>query len=240
MPLKKSHHFFEIDYLALENGQPFDAVRLFLENGPIFIKSARAMQKKEAVSHRDVFFGAAALLNNVSQKKLRGYLGYNYSPVNGIPRYCAEMRAYGRGFTKGYTQREAFVIATPTDKDVIESINGVRTETAYPCVQRCRGLMEDATLVLTVGDKEPVYEVNTGRGIRHMDYGPLSEERRSKRNKNAPIETVPIYDPNFTKWSGALAIYDELAVDLVDIESIEDLRMARAEAAVSAIRSLAA
>lgn len=242
MNQRKTRKVLEVDYGPLMNGKPYDAVRYFLENGPFLIKQARAMQRKEAVSHRDVYVGACALMTDPGRHLMRAYVGFNYSPVKGVRKHCAEARAIGRGFSDGFSDRDAVVVASDNDPDVIGSINGVITPTLYVCKDLCAPLLQPQSVVLTVGAKQEqdLYEVHTGAVMQQLPYGlDQPKQKRNQRTSQPAFETIAIEDPGFFKWAGSIAVYDEI-MNGVTADSYAELRMLRADAAVEALQSLAA
>ncbi len=181
--------------------------------------------------------GAAALVNNIDEQKIGIVGGYNDTAFKGDSKHCAEMRSFGRGKREGFVQREAIVVAGPTDPDIIYSINGMHTPTLYPC-SPCTELLENATVVITVGEEADTYEVHTGLELNQKRDAIAHQTKRSQKRDGLPFETRPIEDPNFVHWTGSRALYEELTNGL-QLVNYEELRLARAQAAVAALRSAA-
>jgi cytidine deaminase len=130
---RRTRSVFELDYSRNGDDELYDPLVLVFEMGPTMIDQARAIRRKEAVSHREVKVGAWALVNNEAEKKVRGYVGYNYSPLKGIQKHCAEMRAFGRGLSNGYSRRDAVIVVGEKDPEIIKSVSSVEWPTMHTC-----------------------------------------------------------------------------------------------------------
>jgi cytidine deaminase len=233
---KRTHKVFEYDYTAENEAVNFDPLTKMFELGDTMAINARAM-RKQAVSYRGVLVGSAVLAHNVEEQKLRVYVGFNNTPFKGAPKYCAEMKAIHKAEAHGYGRTEAVFTAGPSDPDVIESIVGVPVKILPPC-EPCRGLNDDATVVISLGGEENIYGVHTGEQLkgRHL-LGSLIAARRRSSDKTTPHNPEPVYDLAAVNWAQASEHYQDLTAQIKpeQFEYVDDLRLARAAAAVTVL-----
>jgi hypothetical protein len=216
---------------------------LVFEGAPQLIRGARSFRKKYGRSHRGVLFGAVALLGNGSETKTFG--GFNFSPVEGMQKFCAEMRAIGKGTSEGFTRQYAVIVAGPTDPAVAESVNGTSSPIPHPChpCPDCRHLLAGSALVLTVGgearedNRDDIYEAHTGQQLREIYDSPQSSAkgRRRRRMSSVVPDINPVFDPNFNLLTSKRGEYLELSHELPRDLSENELRLAQAELAVRVI-----
>ncbi len=236
MPLnKRTHKVYEFDYTAEASQGDYDSLPKLFEQGPAMVVNARAMVN-HANSYRGVLVGSAALTHNTHDNRLRIYVGHNDTPYRGARKYCAEMRAIGRSISEGYTRREAVVTAGPTDGEVIESIIGAPARILPPC-QQCTELVEDSTIVISIGAEDDIFGVQTGKHLKeiHPAINPLKKKQRGKTEH--PFVNEPVYNLSTLKWHQAEDVYGELAASL-DPEAfnqLSELRLARAALAITAL-----
>jgi len=237
MPERITRKIVEIRY---ENGseihEQFDPLSILFEMGPFLIKNARAIREKYATSYRNVLVSASALVRNTQEQKMRAYVGFNNTPYQGAQKHCAEMKSFGQADHDGYRRHDAVIVVGPTDTNMIEGITGIATPTLYPC-DSCLDLLDDATVVVTVGAEEDVYEAHTGAELRHQRYVLQGATKRKRQELLANQSAEAIHDPNFIHWTGGRAVYETL-VSHFDVNSLEDLRLARAEAAVAVLQDI--
>lgn len=225
---KLSSKVHEIDYS--EYHEKFDPLTVLFDNAEYLVGAARGIQSKDAESYRNFLVGACALMNNVQDKKLRVYVGFNSTPKPGDPKYCAEMRAIGRAIGQGFTQCEAIVVTGTTDMKKIEEVNHERTPTLLPC-NLCLKIIDEAAVIVSVGEDQDIYEANTCSQIRGRRYAMSHTERKARRRGEVVTPIRLIEDPGFVQWAGGRAMYEELTQDL-EAGPNNGLRLARAELAV--------
>jgi cytidine deaminase len=227
----------EIDLAPAYEAGNFDPLNTMFEYGPELVKNARGL-RKDAVSHRNVRVGGAVLAHNVYDRKMRIYVGWNYSPYDGADKYCSEMRAIGHAITDGYSRREAVFVAGETDAAINESIIHLPSRILPPC-EPCRELLEDETLVMAFGGEEDIYGAYSGRQLkgRHLLGSPVKVK---PKRRTPPVELPPAYDLADLNWAAAGDAYRDLTKGMNSGYMYEDeLRMARAEAAVKVLTSFA-
>lgn len=221
--------------------EDYDPLTKVFELGPNFIGYAR-LARRGGASHRDVYVGAALLANNVTDRELGVFLGYNNSPVKGRLKFCAEIRArqvsekvagVGQGH---FERREAIAVVGPADPAVIESINHRVTQTLPPC-EPCRSDLDPSMLVLTVDEAADRMQAYTGAQLIDFFAAPISQERRRRRRQPVLPEEAPVIDFSndpLAFWNRAHEMYAMLEAG-IRVDTERELRLSRAEAAVTAL-----
>jgi len=216
-------------------------IAIVFESAPFFVNTARAMRNKNAVNHRGAIFGGIALMEDEGVQTA-GYVGYNYTPWDGHPKRCAEMRSIGNGIAKGYNRQDLVLVTGSTDLEEIESILGFPSPTILPCAEKCRPLIGNSALVLAVGADVDIYQAHTGEELKGLDdlYLPNGKQKRRRfRKQPVPPPLVAIEDPEFAKFIELKEEYLHLSTELPSFDDLESKRMAQAELAVGLIRGLA-
>lgn len=229
------------NFLLREPNDTYDPLADFIEQADYFIQAARGVRKKDAASHRDLLVGACVLANNTEEGVLRAYLGFNDSPRKGVKKRCAEKRATERAIGAGFTRREAFVVAGPTDQATIESVVFKPMPLLPPC-DVCRELIDDSAVVMAVGEEDNALQIYTGQQLRKTFEQPIEfEKRRRKRQTATPELPQPIeFRPGDHKfWRDVGDAYAELDLGL-HADSEREMRLRRAENVVAATYQVAA
>lgn len=239
--LRPTRKIWEYSYGPQASLEEFDPLSVFFMMGPEFIKQARSTREREAVSYRGVLVGACALVTDTQRHRTGAYIGFNNTPRRGAPKHCAEMRALGRAMSSGYSQQEAVIVAGPTDPKVIESITGRSTPTLPPC-EPCTDIIQDAAVVLTVGEEANTAQAWTGAQLKQI-YTPttaVTRRRRAEDRLNKPLPgafEIPI-DHMAEYWHHAGEAYETSSAG-IQADSNRQLRMMRAQAAIEALYSAA-
>jgi cytidine deaminase len=231
----------EVDFSSY--GDKFDPLSLLFDLGPFLIGAARAIRRKEAVSYRGFLVGAVAISTNELAGELGAYIGFNYTPYGGMPKRCAEVHSRGRAISDGRNRLDVCIAAGTTNVDDIEGVNYERTPTLRPCDNPCLPLMEDATVIVSVGANDDIYEAHTGEQLREIRQqrdsnallGQYSRKRKQAEGAYTP-QPVPVCDPGFVDWPARKTLYEELTTHL-GYGSDCGTRNDRAEAAVFALRA---
>jgi cytidine deaminase len=222
----------EFQYRALEESKSaHDRLWLAMALGPVLIETARGVRKR-AVSYRGFLVGAVAVADYPEETILRCYAGVNHTPTKGAPKFCAEKEAIGKARAKGPIELPMLFVAGSSNVEEIKGVNSVPASTLFPCRDACMPLIQDSTVVVSVGAEEDVYQVHTARQLRQGVYRrPNSYVPNEKRRP--PIQNPAIYDPGFSLFALTQALYLE-SVNRPGFAPYEDSRQARADALVSA------
>jgi cytidine deaminase len=225
---------YEYDYTADLNTGNFDPLVNFFQSGASMVLNARAFRRKKGVSHRKVFVGAALMANNFEERKQRMYVGWNYSPFEGSGKRCAEMRAIWNAIGKGYTKRDAVVVAGENNPEVIRTITGIPSRILPPC-EPCRDLLEDSTVVMAIGGVENIYAPFIGKALRSGEHlAPLDRPQRDDS-----IEMPPVYDLETFRWAKAEEEYRDKTSGITGISfSDGGILLARANIAVQVLGNI--
>jgi hypothetical protein len=81
---RRTRKVLELDYSSYR--QDFDPLKVLFESAIHIVRTARAIQAKDAVSYRGLLVGSCALMNNVQDGILRAYVGFNNTPEKGAPK----------------------------------------------------------------------------------------------------------------------------------------------------------
>lgn len=191
---------------------------------PGMINQARYYSKNHARSYRGFFVGATAMFRRVDDG-LTVYHGWNHTPHRGAPKKCAEAQILEQAhLDEGIVRAGAFVVAATTLQNEIKSVVGEKIPTLPPCLP-CVGLFEDSplvddsTLVFSVGNNVDVVQVHTVGGLResYTDGGIVIPEM---------IAPAVNFDAGSYFYPKGLEAYEQAVLTDVPIENAVRLALA--------------
>lgn len=145
-----------------------DYHRLFIANMHEEVENARANREHVAYSYRPKPFIVGGILLAVERER-NSHAWYNAGNLKlqyKIGKYCAEEQMLDEAESHGYKEVTGIIAAGTSDKDEIEGVTFVRTETLHHC-DVCRGACEKSPLVkpdtlhVTTKDDPSTYQVQT-------------------------------------------------------------------------------
>lgn len=247
MAVRKTEQKLEFNYGEIDGY--FDAIGFGFSLGQMIIDEARASLREYAHSYREDPFlvGTAGVVNAIEGRRAGLLWGHNYKPNAEAETYCAEMDLSSTKSRRAFTHTEIIVVAGPEDVEAIAGVNehGIATHTLPPC-HRCRGggHIDDASLVLTVGDTTNHMQAWTGLGVKQFfDHLPKSvTQRKAKKPLVFPPQPdlIDFTSDPYMFWARAHGRYqqnrpDHQQVDVGDENALREFRLARAQVAVASI-----
>ena len=218
-----------------EGGIQFDPFLLIFDMGPNLIRTARAKRRKDGVSYRAFHVGASTISVNDDEQKASFFVGANYKPHPEVPKRCAEMNALTEAKRLKHRFTPGLFVAGTTDQELIRQVTGRETPTLHPC-DPCRDLLQESTVVITVGDDKDVYEAHTGKDLWQL-YRPPEHPQRRRDRKPAEVHNV-IEDPGFATFAAAKAVYTQKVAEFVSAPE-HSTRSMRADAVVASLYEVA-
>jgi cytidine deaminase len=144
----------------LSTAQVYEIAAKPYDQLPRLAVQALAAARKEAISYRGFFVGAAAYASDPENMRTALLFGANYKPFEGAPKRCAEMEVLEKAHRRDFKKIRAIAIAGPIQAD---TVSGVQSETLHPCFECRQALREHPliypdTMVLTVDEDGATYE----------------------------------------------------------------------------------
>lgn len=225
--------FIEQNYSTnVRAGQYFDPYELIFQWGKSAIATARATRDRRARSYRNFKVGSAVISVNDEKHEAAGFVSANSKLSKEDDKICAEMNIVGEAKKQGYDYHVGLFVVGTTDPEEIKEVTGLATPTLHPC-EPCRALIDEATVVISTGYDEDVYEVYTGKQLWNVYAEPEVKQKRNRRRSEQQNKLVQ--DPGLVQFMGADAVYSEL-VERYKTAPERATRMLRAEAVVDSLQ----